>query len=175
MYRLNKMLGADVSILRIYPVKNEAHARFSADARKYIYYVNFQKDPFAQEIEWLYPYHLDFEAMNQAAAVLFEFSDFTSFSKLHTQVKTNICRIDEAKWLVKGSKAEFHIKADRFLRNMVRAIVGTMIEVGLGRVSVDEFRKIIALKDRSRAGYSVPGKGLFLTDVIYPDGLQMQV
>ncbi len=137
-----------------------------------LYYVTTRKDPFNRHYAWRLFNSLDFEKMNEAARVLFDYTDFTSFSKLHTDVKTNNCRIMHAEWTqVSGTEWVFTIKADRFLRNMVRAVVGTLVEVGRGKMTVDEFRKVIEDKDRCSAGSSVPGHALFLVDVGYPEEL----
>jgi len=167
-YRLNSFLNSDIAVFRIYKVKSGAHARFDALSRTYRYYITCRKNPFAQETAWFFKHKLNVDRMNEACNVLFEYTDFTSFSKLHTDVKTNNCRIYQAEWKREGDNLIFAVKADRFLRNMVRAIVGTMIEVGQGKILVDEFRVIIEKKDRSAAGISVPPQGLFLTDIEYP-------
>ena len=166
-YRLNKLLPSDVAIHDIRKVDDDMHARFSATSRMYHYYIVTEKSPF-EPFAYRYPQPLDFEKMNEAAAILFEYTDFTSFSKLHTDVKTNNCVIMEAHWdKVTDTKWCFTIRADRFLRNMVRAIVGTLIDVGRGVMTIDDFRRIIELKDRCSAGTSVPGNALFLADVTY--------
>lgn len=169
--RLNKILPADISIFKTVSVKNEAHTRFDAISRTYKYYVIDQKDPFGNEYAWRLYGKLDLEKMNEAAALLPGFSDFTSFSKLHTDVKTNICRVTHAGWEKTGNQYVFTIQADRFLRNMVRAIVGTLVDVGRGKLSIDEFRKIIDSKNRCQAGTSAPAQGLFLVDIVYPEDL----
>ncbi len=168
-YKLNSFLGADIVIFSISKVANGAHARFDAVSRTYHYYLNRRKDPFALETSCYFSRELDVVAMNDACSVLFEFNDFTSFSKLHTDVKTNNCSIQYAHWDMKGHQLVFTVKADRFLRNMVRAIVGTMIQVGQGKLTIDEFRKIIVAKDRGAAGASAPPEGLFLADIQYPE------
>lgn len=170
-YKLNSFLNRDISIFRIYKVKSGAHARFDALSRTYHYYITGRKDPFSQETAWFFRHPLNVTKMNEACAVLFDFIDFTSFSKLHTDVKTNNCKIYEAIWTEKGDQLIFTIKADRFLRNMVRAIVGTMVEVGQGKISVEDFRAIIEKKDRGSAGISVPPQGLFLTEIEYPKSI----
>lgn len=167
-YKLNSFLGRDIVIYGIRKVHKEAHARFDAISRTYNYCITRCKDPFAQETSWHYKYPLDVLQMNRACRILFEFTDFTSFSKLHTDVKTNNCRIMQAEWQERGDHLVFVVQADRFLRNMVRAIVGTLIEVGRGKISLDEFRQIIERKNRSEAGVSVPAHGLFLVEIEYP-------
>ncbi len=168
-YKLNSFLNNDIVVFKLVKVGVDAHARFNATSRTYHYYINLQKDPFAQESSWYLRRKLDVDKMNDACAVLFDYLDFTSFSKLHTDVKTNNCKIYHAKWKQQNNRLIFTIKADRFLRNMVRAIVGTMIEIGLGKLSVDELREIIESKDRSAAGASAPPQGLFLANIAYPE------
>lgn len=170
-YRLNKFLPQDIAIHKIVPVKPEAHARFSATSRTYYYYITTAKTPF-EPYAYRFPQPLDFDKMNEAAKTLFEYIDFTSFSKLHTDVKTNNCRIMAAHWeQVSPIKWKFTITADRFLRNMVRAIVGTLLDVGRGVLTLEQFREIIEKKDRCSAGMSVPGNALFLADITYPEDL----
>ena len=170
-YRLNKFLPQDIAIHKIVPVKPEAHARFSATSRTYHYYVITAKTPF-EPYAYRFPQPLDFDKMNEAAKALFDHIDFTSFSKLHTDVKTNNCRIMAAQWeQVSPIKWQFTITADRFLRNMVRAIVGTLLDVGRGVLTLEQFREIIEKKDRCSAGMSVPGNALFLADITYPEDL----
>ncbi|MBO4673278.1 MAG: tRNA pseudouridine(38-40) synthase TruA [Bacteroidaceae bacterium] len=171
VYRLNKFLPHDIAISHIRRVKDDAHARFSATSRTYHYYIITEKSPF-EPYAYRYPIPLDFDKMNEAAQTLFDYTDFTSFSKLHTDVKTNNCRITHARWeQVSPIKWQFTITADRFLRNMVRAIVGTLIDVGRGVLTIQQFREIIEKKDRCSAGTSVPGNALFLADVTYPEEL----
>ena len=166
--RLNCVLPTDIAIQKIEPVANDLHARFSATKRSYEYHLVTEKDVFCTETAYFHPGTLDFDAMNQAAAQLFNYIDFTSFSKLHTDVKTNNCTIFEARWeQLSPSHWVFHISSDRFLRNMVRAIVGTLLQVGTGKISIDDFKRIIESKDRCQAGTSAPAHGLYLTDVKY--------
>ena len=168
VYRLNGILPHDIAIHRIYPVPDDAHARFSATARTYHYYVHTRKSPFLRDRSWRLVHTPDFAAMNRAAAALLEYEDFTSFSKLNTDTKTNICHIRAARWVqLSDYEWRFEITADRFLRNMVRAIVGTLMEVGRGILTLDGFRQVIEQKNRSAAGDSVPARGLFLVDVEY--------
>ncbi len=169
--KLNRLLPPDISVYRVVPVKADAHARFDATSRTYKYYVTTTKTPFGRAYKCrLFGAPLDFCRMNEAADVLAEYTDFTSFSKLHTDVKTNNCRIMHARWeQVSDTEWVFTIRADRFLRNMVRAIVGTLFEVGRGKLSVEGFRRIIEQKDRCKAGTSAPGHALFLVDVEYPE------
>lgn len=170
--KMNRVLPKDIAIYRIVPVRADAHARFDATSRTYQYHVTTCKDPFLHEFAYKWYGRLDVEKMNEACSILFDYIDFTSFSKLHTDVKTNNCRIMRAQWTAEGEgRWVFTIQADRFLRNMVRAIVGTLLEVGRGRMSLEEFRQVIEAKDRCRAGVSVPGQALFLVDVTYPEAL----
>jgi tRNA pseudouridine38-40 synthase len=170
-HKLNSFLGQDIVIFRVSKVSPEAHARFDAISRTYHYHINLRKDPFALETSWHFFIQPDIEHMNEASRILFEYTDFTSFSKLHTDVKTNNCKIYQAEWIQTGKNIVFTVKADRFLRNMVRALVGTIMEVGIEKIDLDQFRKIIEQKDRGAAGLSVPAQGLFLTDVEYPEGI----
>ena len=169
VYKLNSFLPSDISVQKIWKVKNEMHARFSAISRTYKYFISTEKNPFLIETTYEYLQALDIKKMNKAARVLFEYKDFTSFSRLHTDVKTNMCKISRAEWKEENNQFIFTIKADRFLRNMVRAIVGTLIEVGREKISINEFRNIIELKDRSAAGASAAARGLFLVDIEYPE------
>jgi tRNA pseudouridine38-40 synthase len=171
VYRLNRYLPADISVNSIRKVKGEANARFSALSRTYTYYISRQKDPFKDDSSWYLHGDIDVNAMNRAAAVLFNHTDFTSFSRLHTEVKTNNCRITHSLWEEKGNQLVFTIRADRFLRNMVRAIVGTMADVGFGKITVEEFDAIIKARDRGSAGKSAPAKGLFLSEIEYADDI----
>jgi len=166
--KLNGLLPFDIAIKKILPVSPGAHARFDALSRTYKYYVCNEKDPFAYPFYYRIASLPDFEKMNEAAAVLPEYTDFSCFSKLHTDVMTHNCKIMRAEWSREGISWVFTIQADRFLRNMVRAIVGTLLEVGRGKLSLDGFRQVIESKDRRRAGTSVPGNALFLVDIEYP-------
>ena len=173
-YRLNRFLPSDIAIHKIVPVTEDAHARFSATSRTYHYYIITEKSPF-EPYAYRFPQPLDLGKMNEAAQTLFDYTDFTSFSKLHTDVKTNNCRIMHARWeQVSSIKWEFTITADRFLRNMVRAIVGTLLDVGRGVLTIDQFREIIEKKDRCSAGTSVPGNALFLADITYPESIFLE-
>lgn len=170
--KLNSFLPKDISIISIQQVKADAHARFSAISRTYVYYVTIVKDPFLYPFNYKLHYTPDIELMNHLCNVLKEYEDFTSFSKLHTDVKTNNCHIYDAKWeLLDEGFYRFTIKADRFLRNMVRAITGTLLEAGRGRLDERGFRRIIEAKNRNVAGESVPGNALFLESIVYPDDI----
>ena len=167
--KLNRILPKDIAIFFLRKVHTEAHARFDAVSRTYQYVISMNKNPFNRTYSWKVPHALDLDKMNQAATILFDYIDFTSFSKLHTDVKTNNCRIMQAVWKYEDNRYIFTIQADRFLRNMVRAIVGTLVDVGRGKISEVQFREIIELKNRCKAGTSVPAQGLFLTNIEYSD------
>ncbi len=170
--KLNGILPQDIAVHKIVPVKADAHARFDATARTYKYYVTLNKSAFNRNYSWFLPNEPDFEMMNRAAEILMKTVDFTSFSKLHTDTKTNDCHVTEAGWeMLPDGRWVFTITADRFLRNMVRAIVGTLMEVGRGKLTVDGFQGIIDSKDRCSAGDSAPAQGLFLHKIVYPDNL----
>ncbi|MGD0340621.1 MAG: tRNA pseudouridine(38-40) synthase TruA [Bacteroidales bacterium] len=169
VFRLNRYLPKDISVSAIKKVRPDAHARFSAISRTYKYYISKLKDPFREESAWFIHGNLDIALMNRACAILMEQNDFTSFSRLHSDNKTNICKIYSASWEEEVNGIVFKITADRFLRNMVRAIVGTTAELASGKLDLDEFRDIINARDRCRAGKSAPAKALFLTSIEYPD------
>ena len=169
LHRLNAFLPKDISIVSIDKVAKDAHARFDAISRSYEYHIYLGKNPFNIETSWqIYNPKLDIDAMNKAAAILLDYTNFKCFSKTNTDVHTYNCNITEAKWVLNGNHLIFHISANRFLRNMVRAIVGTLYNVGIGKISVNDVHTILKSKDRSKAGFSVPAKGLFLTRVVYP-------
>ena len=170
-FKANSFLSEDIRIYRIFVVNDDVHARFSATARTYQYHVSNVKQPFGKDFCHRVFYKLDIEMMNKAADILFEYTDFTSFSKLHTQTATNNCTILYARWDMVGEEYVFTISANRFLRNMVRAITGTLLEVGRGKLSLDDFRKVIESKNRCNAGTSLPAKALFLTKVEYEGAL----
>lgn len=169
---INRLSGKKINIEDLFEVPGYAHARFDAVEREYRYFVTFEYSPFLKDFSWFSSFALDIEKMNEAAAVLLNTRDFTSFAKLHSDSKTNICDVRRAEWLpwnnefgVKGMM--FVITADRFLRNMVRAVVGTLVDVGRGKLTVDDFREIIEAKDRCEAGISMPPQALFLWNVKY--------
>ena len=166
--KLNAYLPKDIVIYNIFEVSKEAHARFDAKSRTYEYYIHTFKDAFLEDTSWYYFQQLDVDQMNKACQILFEYIDFECFSKVHTDVHTFNCTITEANWKRVNNQLIFTVKADRFLRNMVRAIVGTMINVGNGKTTLEEFRAIIESKNRSKAGFSVPAHGLFLVAIEYP-------
>ncbi len=171
IFRLNSFLPADISVNSIRKVHADANARYSAVSRTYKYFISTIKDPFFNNSSWYLHGNINIDEMNKACSILKNHSDFTSFSKLHSGAKTNICKIYYAAWEKSDSRLVLTIRADRFLRNMVRAIAGTLIEVGYGKMNTEEFEKIIVAKNRSMAGRSAPAKGLFLTDIEYPEEL----
>lgn len=166
--KLNSFLPKDIAVFNFHPVHDEAHARFDAVLRTYNYHIHIRKNAFECHDSWYFQHELNLEKMNSACAILFEYTDFECFSKTHTDVYTFICKITEAFWTQNGDTIVFTITADRFLRNMVRAIVGTMINIGLGKTEVNDLHRIIATKNRSEAGFSVPAHGLYLSKVEYP-------
>jgi len=174
VFKLNNFLPNDIALFRIVKVNNEAHARFDANERTYRYYLHQRKDVFINDTSWYLPTDLNVEMMNKAARVLLEYDDFTSFSKINTDVKTNICNVSEARCSKDDYRLIFTIKADRFLRNMVRAIVGTLIDVGKEKLTLDDFKQIVENKNRADAGASVPAHGLFLEDIRYPQDIYHQ-
>lgn len=170
--KLNRILPQDIAVSRVFRVKDDAHARFDAKARTYHYWIYTKKDPFKRQYATRITFPLDFARMNEAAQYLCQVSDFTSFSKLHTDTKTNICHVTHAEWTeVDKDLWQFEITADRFLRNMVRAVVGTLIEVGRGRLTIEAFKQVIAQKNRCAAGDSMPGNALSLVDIRYDDDI----
>jgi len=167
VHKLNSFLPKDIVVYSIIKVSNEAHARFDATKRTYEYHIHTFKDVFENEGSWLHQLPLNLDKMNEACQILFKYNDFECFSKTNTDVRTFNCVIFEANWKQIGSKIVFTIAADRFLRNMVRAIVGTMINIGLNKISLTDFEKIIESKNRSQAGFSAPAHGLYLTQIAY--------
>jgi tRNA pseudouridine38-40 synthase len=174
VYKINKYLPHDISVSSILKVLPDAHARFSAVSRTYKYIITRIKDPFSENASWLLNSRLNISMMSEACLLLLNHSDFTSFSKLHSDTKTNICKIFYASWEEENNRLIFTIKADRFLRNMVRAIVGTMVDLGLNKLTLKEFDDIILARNRCKAGESAPAKGLFLVDIEYPDEIFVQ-
>jgi tRNA pseudouridine38-40 synthase len=169
IYKLNSFLPDDIAVQDIFKVGSQAHARFDATERTYEYWVIQAKNPFYSEAAYLVKHSLDVVKMNEAAALLLEYEDFECFSKSNTDVHTYLCDIKEASWQLNEGVLVFKITANRFLRNMVRAIVGTLLDVGTGKSSIADVKSIINSKDRSKAGYSVPAKGLYLTRINYPN------
>ncbi|TRZ41694.1 tRNA pseudouridine(38-40) synthase TruA [Robertkochia solimangrovi] len=168
VYRLNSLLPEDIAVKGIHVMLPEAHARFDALSRSYEYHITRVKDPFLTDFAYRLKSNPDMELMNQAANMLLNYDNFKCFSRSNTDVKTYICNVTKAEWVKNGDAMIFHISADRFLRNMVRAVVGTLLEVGSGRISIAEFETIINSQDRRKAGASAPAHGLYLTRVEYP-------
>jgi tRNA pseudouridine38-40 synthase len=168
VFRLNSYLGKDIAVHAISPVNPDAHARFSAIARTYRYCIAREPDPFRQSYTWYLFGTLNLELMNRGAAMIMQTSDFTSFSKVDTDTVTNICKVSYANWATEDTELVFTITADRFLRNMVRAIVGTLVQLGRGKITLEDLKRIIDSKDRAAAGDSVPGRGLVLQRIEYP-------
>ncbi len=169
IFRLNQFLPADISVNSLKKVVPDSNARYSAISRTYKYYISRIKDPFFDSSSWYVHGMMDITSMNEACQILFKYSDFTSFSRLHSGAKSNICKIYGAAWEETENRLVFTIKADRFLRNMVRAIVGTMVDIGFKKLDLQEFENIIQANDRCKAGKSAPAKGLFLADIEYPE------
>jgi len=168
LFKLNRILPESIVLHSIVTIGDDFHARFTAKSRTYRYYLNTKKDPFKQGLSWLFTQSLDFEEMNKAGGLLIGTKDFTSFSKVNTDVKTNICTVSKAKWIkVDSTNFYFEITANRFLRNMVRATVGTLLEIGQGKKSSESILNTIEAKDRGVAAISVPAHGLFLWEVLY--------
>tara|TARA_B100000029_G_scaffold59744_1_gene53765 strand:+ start:1848 stop:2621 length:774 start_codon:yes stop_codon:yes gene_type:complete len=164
---LNRLLPADIVVIAIHKVKSDSHSRFDAISRTYNYYITGTKNPFNHKYRYYLSEELDYIMMNKASKILYEHQDFKCFSKSNTDVKTYNCKITNAEWVKSEDDWKFIITSNRFLRNMVRAIVGTLIEIGRGKLEIDDLDKIIQSKDRRNAGYSVPAEGLFLKEIIY--------
>lgn len=168
IYNLNAILPHDIAITQFIPVPATAHCRFDAVAREYEYFIYQSKDPFLNDRAWYYPYKLDWEGLQLAAGILKEYTDFTSFAKRNSQVHTFNCTLAYSEWEQRGQGAVYRVKANRFLRGMVRGLVGTMMQVGRGKITLQQLREIIEAKDCTQADFSVPGHGLFLRKVEYP-------
>jgi tRNA pseudouridine38-40 synthase len=173
IYKMNAVLPGDIAIVNVCAVMPDDHARYSAISRTYQYTICRVKDPFTPELSWYYSLPLDMEAMNQAALLLKGYTDFTSFSKLHSDVKNNHCGILDATWSEEGTFMIFTIRANRFLRNMVRSIVGTMTDIGRGKLDMPGFKAVIEGKNRNLAGFSVPPQGLSLFEITYPAHIKL--
>lgn len=169
LYNLNALLPGDIAAKSLHRVKDEAHCRFDAIAREYKYYVYQKKNPFLEDKAYYHPYTLDLELMQRAATIIKEYSDFTSFSKRNTQVKSFTCNIQESHWIIEGECFVYQVKANRFLRGMVRALVATMLKVGRKKTTLDSFKTIIESQDCTLADFSAPSEGLFLVQVAFPE------
>ncbi|WP_299012635.1 tRNA pseudouridine(38-40) synthase TruA [uncultured Polaribacter sp.] len=168
VFKLNSILPNDITVAKVFLVDDEIHARFNALSRSYEYRIWLGRNPFLLDFSWqIHSQEIDVVQMNKAAELLLEYTNFQTFSKVKTEVYTFNCKVTTAVWQQEGNLLTFHISANRFLRNMVRAIVGTLIDVGLGKINTNDFRQIIESKNRSNAGLSVPAKGLFLTQIKY--------
>ncbi|GGG96967.1 tRNA pseudouridine synthase A [Polaribacter pacificus] len=168
VFKFNSVLPKDIVVVNLFAFEREYHARFDAISRSYEYRIWLGRNPFLLDTTWQFSFkELDVERMNKAAKILLDHENFQAFSKVKTDVRTFNCEVTNAVWKKEGDELVFYITANRFLRNMVRAIVGTLLDVGVGKISIDDFRRIILSKDRGKAGLSVPAKGLFLTEVIY--------
>ncbi|HEV8270462.1 MAG TPA: tRNA pseudouridine(38-40) synthase TruA [Chitinophagaceae bacterium] len=168
LYNLNAILPTDISVKNLLNVKDDAHCRFDAISREYKYHIYQKKNPFLTDKAFYFPYTLDIEAMQKAAITVKEYSDFTSFSKRNTQVKSFVCDIKESKWVIQDECFIYNVKANRFLRGMVRALTSTMLNLGRGKIDLAAFRRIIETKDCTLANFSAPAHGLFLTEVSFP-------
>ena len=171
--KLNSFLPNDIAVQRVFRVKDDAHARFNALSRTYLYRISLKKDVFNFDASFDFRSNLDIDKMNEATKILLSYKDFQCFSKSKTDVKTYNCNIMFANWEIVNNELQFTIKADRFLRNMVRAIVGTLINIGVGKLGVEDLHTIIKSKNRSEAGFSVPGHALYLTKIEYPDSIKI--
>ncbi|WP_455168503.1 tRNA pseudouridine(38-40) synthase TruA [Aegicerativicinus sediminis] len=169
VFKMNSFLPKDIAIQNVFEMQPDAHARFDAVSRTYHYHIHIEKDPFLVNHSYQYGRDLDLKKMNDACKILYQYTDFQCFSKSNTDVKTYYCKVTLAEWFVDGNNYTFIITANRFLRNMVRAIVGTMLMIGSGKLEAAELHNIIKSKDRSNAGFSVPSHGLYLTEVLYPE------
>lgn len=170
IYNLNSILPADISVIRIFRVPNEAHCRFDAERRVYKYYIYQAKNPFLMDRAYFYPYTVDRNKLKAAAAIIVEYKNFTSFSKRNTQVKNFNCHISTSEWIFQADKMYYHVSANRFLRGMVKALTGTMLRVATGKINLDDFRTIIEARDCTLADFSVASHGLFLDEVVYSKG-----
>jgi tRNA pseudouridine38-40 synthase len=170
IYKINAILPADIVVKAVYTMPDSAHARFDAIARSYAYFIYQSKDPFLNDRAYYFPYTIDQQALHEAATAVLDYSDFTSFSKRNTQVKTFICQLTRSEWQQQGECLVYKVEGNRFLRGMVRGLVATMLLVARGRISIQQFRDILMAKDCTKADFSVPGHGLFLTSVQYPEG-----
>lgn len=167
LYNINAILPGDVVVRHLRPVDDQAHCRFDAKSREYAYHLYREKDPFRADRAWYYPFPLDTDRLDRAAGIVKEYEDFTSFSKRNTQVRTFLCRIEESRWEHHAGGHIYHVRANRFLRGMVRGLVGTMLQVGRGKIDEESLRKIIEARDCTKADFATPAHGLFLVRVNY--------
>jgi tRNA pseudouridine38-40 synthase len=171
LYNLNSILPADIVIKAISDVADNAHCRFHATGREYVYYIYASKNPFLIDTAWFYPYSVDMEALNLAASAILNYADFTTFSKRNTQTHTKLCTITKSEWMKDNERLIYTVKSNRFLRGMVRGLVGTMLQVGRGTISFEGFKAIIEAKDCTKANFSTPARGLFLAKIEYPQSI----
>ena len=171
LYNLNSVLPADIVIKTITPVPGNAHCRFHAVSREYSYYIYSSKNPFLNETAWFYPYKINIETLQEIASAIIKYKNFTSFSKRNTQTSTNLCTITKSAWFKEDGRLVYNVKSNRFLRGMIRGLVGTMLQAGRGIISKSDFDNIIEANDCTKANFSTPAKGLFLTAVEYPASL----
>ncbi len=174
IYKINAILPEDIVVKKLIPVSDDAHCRFDALSREYKYYIYRYKNPFLKDIAFYYPYKLDIEILQQASDFIKHHEDFTSFSKRNTQVKSFKCEVHESKWYWEKDCLIYHVKANRFLRGMVRALTATMLKIGREKITLDEFREIIEARDCTKSSFAVPAQGLFLISVIYPPNLLVE-
>ena len=174
LYNLNSILPFDIVAKEIYKVEDNAHCRFDAVSREYKYFIYMEKNPFLQETSWYYPFALDIEMLKEVAALIPDYSDFTSFSKRNTQVKTFICNVESSSWAYENESLVYKVVSNRFLRGMVRGLVSTMLKTARNIISIDQFREIIELKDCTKAGFEAPAHGLFLMKVNYKETFEMK-
>lgn len=168
IYNINALLPKDIVVKSIFPVPENAHCRFSAIAREYKYFISLSKDPFTTDTAWYYPYLTDIVLLKQAAETLYQYTDYTAFSKRNTQVFTHQCTILKSEWISENNALIYHVKANRFLRGMVRGLVGTMLLAGRKKISIADFEAILTSKDCTKANFATPPHGLFLVRVYYP-------
>jgi len=169
LYNINAILPSDIAVKKVYPVSAEAHARFHAILREYKYYIYTHKDPFLEDRAWYYPYKFDLGLLNQAAEIIRHSKDFTSFAKRNTQVNNFMCALSISEWVIENDCLVYHVQGNRFLRGMVRGLVGTMLKLGRGAISLEQFKAVIEARDCTKADFSTPAQGLFLVRVHYPD------
>lgn len=169
IYNINALLPKDIVVKSIFPVPENFHCRFSATAREYRYYISLDKNPFTTDTAWYYPYSIDMELLKEVSAILYNYTDYTAFSKRNTQVFTHECNILTSEWIVENNTLIYTVKANRFLRGMVRGLVGTMLLAGRKKISVADFESVIQSKDCTKANFATPARGLFLVKVYYPD------
>ncbi|TAD84760.1 MAG: tRNA pseudouridine(38-40) synthase TruA [Bacteroidetes bacterium] len=169
LYNVNAILPPDIVVKNIFSVAPNFHCRFLATFRRYRYFISIGKNPFTQQVAWFYPYALDLELLNAAAAAIMQFSDFTSFSKRNTQVHTKVCKVERSHWYLENDMLVYEVVANRFLRGMVRGLVATQLQAGRGKITIDELNQIVAAKDASKADFSAPAHGLFLEEVGFPE------